>query len=234
MRKLGVLLVVALLALVGGWLALQRPQSQSNSTAKAHPSTRVEVRSANGGADASRSSVASAAKSIARSDKRRAEREELRKRILDAIHARERERERERERDAAESAVPREDEDSTTTDDALAPTPGGLSDRTGTHEYLVKVMNEDLMPLADECYALTLVNQPELAGLLVLDFEIVADEEIGGIVESVTFGQNNEVVDPDLFECMRESILATTLPAPEQSGRDAISISMPLSPEDAD
>lgn len=111
------------------------------------------------------------------------------------------------------------------------PGPDNLVDRTGTREYLTEVMNDDLMPLADECIMLARETEPELAGMLVLDFEILADEDIGGVVESVAPGQGNEVPNAELIECMRESILATTLPRPEQGGRDAISISLRLSPD---
>ena len=118
-------------------------------------------------------------------------------------------------------------------DDDTAPTPGDLRDRTGDHGDLLRVMNEELMPLADECYALARDTNPELEGLLVLDIDIIGDEEIGGVIEAVRPGEANELVDPDLLECMRESLFATTLPEPEESGRDAISLSMPLGPKDA-
>ena len=110
------------------------------------------------------------------------------------------------------------------------PVPGNLVDRSGDHEYLLKVMNEELMPLVDECYGLAREKKPELAGLLVLDVALLGDAAIGGVVESVAPGASNEVVDEALLECVRESILSTTLPPPPEGGSDALSLSVPLSP----
>lgn len=172
----------------------------------------------------------------------RAEREAMRRRILDAMQARERAAS-EREggssgdggessggavgsRAGAEAGAPDDEPD----DDSAKV--GTVVDKTGDHAEHVKVVNEDLIPLADECYALARETQPELAGLLVLDFEIIGDEDIGGVIESVQLGQGNELVDPGLVECVQESILATTLPPPEQGGRDAISLSLRLSPDE--
>ncbi len=120
--------------------------------------------------------------------------------------------------------------DAAAPEEETTPTPGDLKDRSGNHEYLLKVMNEELMPLADECYALARDANPDIEGLLVLDIDIIGDEEIGGVIEEVRPGEANELVDPMLLECMRESLYATTLPRPEESGRDGISLSMPLGP----
>lgn len=112
-------------------------------------------------------------------------------------------------------------------DDAPA---GAILDRTGNHAYLGRVLSRDLMPLVDECHALVREAHPELAGMLVLDLEILGDEDIGGVVNTLEPGQGNEIAEPALLECVRESLLATTLPPPEQGGRDAISLSMRFDP----
>ncbi|MCX4246462.1 hypothetical protein [Paraliomyxa miuraensis] len=171
----------------------------------------------------------------------RAERDAMRHRILEAMHARERAAaEREggssegEDASAGSAASAGGGRGGSPGPDDEAPTPGNLTDRTGNHGYLMKVMNEELMPLADECYELARQTEPSLAGMLVLDFEILGDEEIGGVVESVAIGQGNELVHPELVECMQESILSTTLPPPpaEHGGKDAISLSLRLSPDD--
>ncbi|MCY1007581.1 hypothetical protein OV079_18910 [Nannocystis pusilla] len=113
------------------------------------------------------------------------------------------------------------------TDEAPADT---IVDRTGNHGYLTRVLSRDLMPLVDECHALVREEHPELAGMLVLDLEILGDEDIGGVVNTLGPGQGNELAEPALLECVRESLLATTLPPPEQGGRDAISLSMRFDP----
>ncbi|WP_434416617.1 hypothetical protein [Nannocystis pusilla] len=114
------------------------------------------------------------------------------------------------------------------TDDA--PTDDTIVDRTGNHGYLSRALSRDLMPLVDECHALVREEHPGLAGMLVLDLEILGDEDIGAVVNTLEPGKGNEIAEPALLECVRESLLATTLPPPEQGGRDAISLSMRFDP----
>lgn len=105
-----------------------------------------------------------------------------------------------------------------------------LLDRTGNHPYLARVLGQDLIPLVDECHELARAGNPDLAGMLVFDVEILGDEDIGGVIDSLEPGETNEVTDPAMLECVRESLLSTTLPPPTQGGRDAISLSLRLDP----
>jgi len=161
---------------------------------------------------------------------RAAERAALRHRISEALHAREVAAAQALRVAADDGAAaptrPRKSDDTGVPDETPA-----MIDRTGNHAYLTRVMSQELMPLADECYELARAQQPALAGMLVLDVEILGDEELGGVVDSVEPGAANELVDPALLECVRESLLATALPPPEQGGRDAISLSMRFSPD---
>ncbi len=154
----------------------------------------------------------------------RAKRDELRSRI---IAAREADTETPRPANANQKspAVQPSDPDP-------EPASPGLDDRTGNHGYLMKVMNEDLMPLADECIAMARERQPDLAGMLIIDLELIGDEEVGGVVETIGPGANNEVADVDLLECLTESILSATLPPPPEGGRDALSLSMPVADDE--
>ena len=120
----------------------------------------------------------------------------------------------------------------TTTTDELPAIPP-LLDRTGNHAYLARVLSEDLLPLVHECETLAREHHPDLAGLLNLNVEILGDEDIGGVIDSLEPAPDNEVVDPGLLECVRESLLSTTLPPPEQGGRDAMMLSLRIGPEPA-
>ncbi|MCA9637528.1 MAG: hypothetical protein KC420_15985, partial [Myxococcales bacterium] len=102
----------------------------------------------------------------------------------------------------------------------------------GNRGYLLEVMNAELMPLIDECYELAKVDAPELAGLIALDVEVVGDEEIGGVVEAVAVSDQSELANAELVECARESLYATTLPPPPESGRDAFMLSLRVGPGD--
>ena len=114
-------------------------------------------------------------------------------------------------------------------EEAPAITP--LVDRTGNHAYLARVLSEELLPLVAECEQLARARQPGLAGLLNLNVEILGDEELGGVIDSLETAADNEVVDPGLIECVRESLLATVLPAPDQGGRDSVMLSLRIGPE---
>lgn len=236
MRRVVGLLVVVGVILVAWWLW----SGQANERASSTDGESSATKASSDQAPSERSSRVNPAKGrSAAANRRRASPEQLarrnamRQKILDSIHARERAAE---ERGSSSTSGASDEPDSLPSsedelDDPPPPT-GGLIDRTGNHAHLVEVMNQDLMPLADECYAMALEEQPDLAGLLVVDLEIIGEEEIGGIVESVRPGQNNELAQPDLLECVRESILSTTLPPPPQGGRDAISLSLRLSPDE--
>ena len=107
-----------------------------------------------------------------------------------------------------------------------------MLDRTGNRAYLARVLSDDLIPLADECYQLAREREPDLAGMLVLSLDIVGDEEVGGVVDAAAPAANNELADPGLLECVRESLLATTLPPPEQGGRDSVELSLRFAPDE--
>lgn len=109
---------------------------------------------------------------------------------------------------------------------------GQMVDRSGNREYLVKVMNEELIPLADECYAMAREKNPELGGMMAVDVELVGDEDVGGVVEEVKTSQVNEINDAGLLECVRESLMAVTLPPPAEGGRDGFMLSMRFAPDE--
>lgn len=233
MRKAVVAGVLVLLIATSGWLALgggaprkaDEPRSREPYTpvavmekdrpaAAAEPAAKVEPASAPSRRGASKQ-----------------ERDELRRRIVEAMQAREAaaaerdgaasEGEDERGGKAGEPVLPRGEPKRP---DDETPAPGNLIDRTGNHGHMVKVMNEELMPLVDECYALARETQPGLMSMLVLDVELIGDEALGGVVESVKVGQGNEVADPALIECVQESLLGTTLPPPPEGGREALQL----------
>jgi hypothetical protein len=229
MRRILVPIVLVLLLLGTGWLVLgggaaPRAVADAEVGSTRAPVTEVERRAAEDGQDRQ------AAPKRARSKEAR---ELLRRRIVEALAS--------RERAAAEAKAGTEDEDAGEASKRArraggaaaeeGPAVGKMVDRTGDHGYLMKVMNEDLMPLVDECYELARASKPELAGTLVLDVQILGDEDIGGVVDSIAPANINEVDDPTMNECVRESLLSITLPAPPKGGRDAIWLSVPLGPD---
>lgn len=111
-----------------------------------------------------------------------------------------------------------------------AASPGELTDRTGRGDpALLELLNTDFMPLADECIATAREANPELAGMLAVGVELLADDELGAIVESVEFPPTNELDDQELQTCIRETALSMILP-PAPSGRDAFMLTLPIEP----
>ncbi len=117
------------------------------------------------------------------------EREEVQRRLTDALAKRQAPLGHGRDVDAgfAEEGAQQEE-------------PRGSLDK----DYIRDVVNEDLLPIAKECYQNALEKRPDLAGSVILRFSIAGDESVGGIVDEVSFA------DGELFEDTSES----TPPAP--------------------
>jgi hypothetical protein len=112
--------------------------------------------------------------------------------------------------------------------------PGNLRDRVGGREALLRQLNIDFMPLADECIEQAQERSPGLVGMIAINLETVADKELGAVVEVAEAAPTNEIADPALLECIRESALSLSLPPPPASGRDQVMLTLRVeSPPDA-
>jgi hypothetical protein len=103
-------------------------------------------------------------------------------------------------------------------------------------DYIRARIQEDLVPIAKECYESALEDEPKLAGRLVMKFAIVGDEDVGGVVEEANVDPESDIKHVDLLECMKESMLALSFPPPEGGGR--VEVTYPfvfesVGPEDA-
>ena len=234
MRKFLVLVTLVAALLGSAMLLLGGPSPAVDSTVAARQGSTHVVREESSPARSRGDADERARKLRERATQRAA----LRQRITEAMHAREvaaaSDQRRAAEKDDGPAAVSRSRRAGEPGAADEAPPANVMIDRTGNHAYLTRVMSQELMPLADECYELARAQRPELAGMLLLDVEILGDEEIGGVIDSVEPGAANEIVDPGLLECVRESLLATPLPPPELGGRDQISLSMRFSPDEAE
>jgi hypothetical protein len=228
MRKV-VLVVLVLLVVAGGWLlwgggAPSAVEGRESSVGRGAAVAAVQGRAG------AQDGEAGAPERRARKD--RSERDALRRRIVEALERRGRDEPRAGEGGEGEGAAAAGKKKAGGGVEEEAATPGGIVDRSGNRGYLMKVMNEDLMPLVDECYGLARQAKPALAGELRLDVTLLGDAELGGVVDSVEPGKDNGLADPGLVECVQQSILALTLPPPPEGGRDEFSLSLKLTPED--
>jgi hypothetical protein len=114
-------------------------------------------------------------------------------------------------------------------DDEPERPPGNLNKRIEGHDELVAELNRDFMPLASECIDEALARNPELAGMLAIEFEVVADEDLGAVVDTVEFPPNaDQVVEDELQVCVRETLLSTLLPPGAANGREALMLTLPV------
>lgn len=128
--------------------------------------------------------------------------------------------------------LPLEDDDREPSHD---PGSGGLTDRSdGKLAGLLQDLQDDVMPLADECYELALERDPTLQGGLDLQFEVVGDEDVGGLVDSVELLETSELQDEEMITCMRETLLSTIFPAPEGSGSTGVQLTLRFSPDEVE
>lgn len=107
-------------------------------------------------------------------------------------------------------------------------------------EFIRGRIREDFVPMAGECYASLLRRRPGVGGRVVMEFEVVADADHGGLVEDARFvPSDGGVADAGLEEaefltCMRESMMTVAFLRPEGEGRVTVRYPFRLSPDDED
>jgi hypothetical protein len=101
-------------------------------------------------------------------------------------------------------------------------------------KYIQSRVREDLFPLARQCYGDALGRDPKLAGTIELDFTIMGDPKVGGVVGEATIGDGTTIADRDFQTCVRESMMSVTFDAPPEGGEITVVYPIALSPEDDD
>ncbi len=153
----------------------------------------------------------------------KAERDAIRQRIVDGIEA------RKRAAPPPPSEAPADQPD----DRERSGGSGGIKDRTGgALSGFIATINDDFMPLAEECYEQALEEDPNLRGMLDVNVEVLADEDVGGMVDSVELGAENEIHSASMTECIRETMLSTVFPPPGDSGHSAVRLTLRFEPEE--
>jgi hypothetical protein len=100
-------------------------------------------------------------------------------------------------------------------------------------EYIQARIREDLLPVAVECYESALSDDPELAGELAMDFAILGDPDVGGVVDEASIDQEKSTLANEFVrECVRESLMAVNFDAPPDGGRVDVSYSFKFSPDE--
>jgi hypothetical protein len=93
-------------------------------------------------------------------------------------------------------------------------------------------VREDLMPMAAGCYKNLLAKRADAGGTIVIEFEILHDESLGGVVNEPTLGDGGTLADDELSTCIRESLSNISFEAPPGKGRVTVKYPLIFSPED--
>jgi hypothetical protein len=114
--------------------------------------------------------------------------------------------------------------------------PSNLAREAGTMDpaYIQARIRKDFFPLARQCYEAALERDAAAAGKLVMSFNIVGDEEVGGIVEAADSTEDSTLTDPELLYCMRESMLSMSFEPPKQGGSVTVVYPFVFSPDEPD
>jgi RNA polymerase sigma-70 factor (ECF subfamily) len=93
-----------------------------------------------------------------------------------------------------------------------------------------------ILPLFKECFEKGIERSPNLSGKIVVGFTIVADPTLGGLVsESQVIDEKSNIADPEVRECMQETIYAAQFPAPAAGGEVRVEYPFVLkAPDDSD
>lgn len=198
--------------------ALAAPRSLRKSTApcNARPSS-TPAAGVSPDAASGHESDRSAVRSESRRTLRRFADEDDRRRLAAAIaRAREGEVPRSRTDDVSGSPVP------------PGQTTAGPTRRPGNlDEDYIRARIQEILPLARECYELALERAPDLEGTMTLDFVIDAEEGVGGDVSEARLAEDSGLLDPELAECMTETITSIEFQPPQGGG--TVRVVYPLS-----
>jgi hypothetical protein len=111
------------------------------------------------------------------------------------------------------------------------PTDGGLA---GYAKSIQARVREDLLPMAGSCYEILLAKRADAGGTIMVEFEIIHDETLGGVVNEPLIGDGGTLRDDELSTCIRESLSNISFEAPPGKGRVTIKYPLTLAPEDPD
>jgi len=110
----------------------------------------------------------------------------------------------------------------------------GNQAKSAQGDYIRSVVRDDFFPLAQQCYAGAMTKHPGLRGTVELDFRIVGDTKVGGVVDEASLGDAGDLHDDDFTECMTQSMMSVTFDAPPGGGEVTVKYPISFSPEEND
>jgi hypothetical protein len=103
-------------------------------------------------------------------------------------------------------------------------------------QYIRSVMREQFIPLARQCYENMSAKHPGVTLKVELDYRIVGDKRVGGVVDqaSLSTGDGGAPLDPEFDRCMTESMMSVSFDAPPKGGQITVKSPLELSPDPSD
>lgn len=89
-------------------------------------------------------------------------------------------------------------------------------------KFIQERVREDMFPLAKSCYENLLQIQPDAGGRLVLSFELISDEALGGVVNNAVVDESSTLRNKDFDECITESLSSIYFDHPQAKGRTTV------------
>lgn len=93
-------------------------------------------------------------------------------------------------------------------------------------EYIVDAIRGQFIARARDCYNVLLQENPESGGKVVVSFTVIADEEIGGVVDEVQLAEGTEMTDVAFTDCLRASMYEVLFDPPSDGG--SVTVTYPL------
>jgi hypothetical protein len=115
-----------------------------------------------------------------------------------------------------------------------APAGSGNQAQSAQGKYIQSVVREQFFPLARQCYESASAKHPGLAGKVVLEFRIVGDKRVGGVVDQATLGDAGTLRDDAFSQCMTESMMSVSFDAPPHGGEVTVKYPIEFSPDEPD
>jgi hypothetical protein len=84
--------------------------------------------------------------------------------------------------------------------------------------YIQQAVRQDIFPLVKECYEQALKRSPKLRGRVIVNFTLVGDPEVGGVVDEGDIDESSDLKDAEMSTCVRESFMTLTLDKPPAGG----------------
>ena len=103
-----------------------------------------------------------------------------------------------------------------------------MVDKTGelTQEE-TRILNQELMPLVGQCLDQAHERDPELKGMLAIQLHFARAEGLGSIVETAEPAPINDLDEPELLECVRQSAFTIEFPMPASDRRTGRQLTIP-------